>query len=85
RSGLLMLGPSGVNVGGRDRIGEGQSLIGNYSDVDMNLPFVFPEKLTYAAGDDLDIYMTTKGGGTYQDLNIGDIELGLILKIRRVE
>ena len=85
RSGLLLLGPSGVNVGGRDRIGEGQSLFGNYSDVDMNLPFVFPEKLTYAAGDDLDIYMTSAGAGSYKDLNIGDIEIALILQVRRVE
>jgi len=85
RNGLLLLGPTGINVGGRDRIGEGQSIIGNYSDVDFNFPFRFPEVLTYAAGDDLDVYLTTSGGGAYQDINIADHEIGLILQVRRVE
>lgn len=85
RNGLLLLGPSGINVGGRDRIGEGQSVIGNYSDVDFNLPFRFPLALTYLAGDDLDIYMTTAGGGAYKNINIADHEIGLILQVRRAE
>lgn len=85
RNGLLMLGPSGANVGGRDRIGEGQSLLGNYSDVDMNLPFRFAEPLTYRAGDDLDIYLTTAGAGSYKDIAIAEHEIALILKVRRGE
>lgn len=85
RNGLLHLAPSGVNVGGRDRIGEGQSLIGNYSDVDFNLPFFMPAPLTYKAGDDLDIYLTTAGGGSYQDIVVADQEIALILQARRVE
>lgn len=85
RSGLLMLGPSGTNVGGRDRIGEGQSLFGNYSDVDMNLPFIFPVALTYKGGDDLDIYITTAGAGSYKDIAVAEHEIGLILQVRRVE
>jgi hypothetical protein len=85
RNGLLFLGPSGTNVGGRDRIGEGQSLFGNYSDVDMNLPFRFVAPLTYKGGDDLDIYVTTAGAGTYQDIEVGEQEIALILKVRRAE
>lgn len=85
RNGLLMLGPSGTNVGGRDRIGEGQSLIGNYSDVDMNLPFKFAEPLTYRAGDDLDIYLTTAGAGSYKDIAVAEHEIALILQVRRGE
>lgn len=85
RNGLLLLGPSGTNVGGRDRIGEGQSFIGNYSDVDLNLPFKFPSALTFKAGDDLDIYMTTAGAGSYKDIAVGEHEIALVLSIRRVE
>ena len=85
RNGLLHLAPSGINVGGRDRIGEGQSLMGNYSDVDFNLPFFSPEPLTYKAGDDLDIYLTTTGTSTYQDMVVADQEIALILQARRVD
>lgn len=85
RNGLLMLGPSGTNVGGRDRIGEGQSLFGNYSNVDMNFPFVFTVPLCYRAGDDLDIYLTTAGAGSYKDIAIAEHEIALILQVRRVE
>lgn len=85
RNGLLILGPSGTNVGGRDRIGEGQSFFGNYSDVDMNLPLRFATPLKYSAGDDLDIYLTTAGAGTYQDIAIAEHEIALILNVRRAE
>jgi hypothetical protein len=85
RNGLLMLGPSGTNVGGRDRIGEGQSFFGNYSDVDMNLPLRFAEPLTYRAGDDLDVYLTTAGAGSYKDIAVAEHEIALILKVRRGE
>lgn len=85
RNGLLMLGPSGTNVGGRDRIGEGQSLFGNYSDVDMNLPFRFHTPLTYLAGDDLDIYITTAGAGSYKDIAVAEHEIALILRVRRTD
>lgn len=85
RNGLLMLGPSGTNVGGRDRIGEGQSLLGNYSDVDFNLPFRFVTPLPFRAGDDLDIYLTTAGAGTYQDIAIADHEIALVLSVKRGE
>ena len=85
REGLLMLGPAGVNVGARDRVGEGQSLIGNYSDVDMRLPFRLPAPLTYRAGDDLDIYLTTAGDGTYQDIAVDEHEISLIEIVRRTE
>lgn len=85
RNGLLMLGPSGANVGGRDRIGEGQSLLGNYSDADMNLPFRFSAPLVYKAGDDLDIYLTTAGAGSYKAIAVGEHEIALILQVRRGE
>ena len=85
RQGLLMLGPAGVNVGARDRVGEGQSLLGNYSDVDMRLPFRLPTPLTYLPGDDLDIYLTTDGDGTYQDIALDEHEIALVQVVRRVE
>jgi len=83
RNDLLFLGPSGVNVGSRDRVGEGWSLIGNYSNVDMRLPFVFPESLVYTSGDDLDLYVTFTGQGTYQNVTIDEHEIALIEKVIR--
>ena len=85
RNGLLLLGPAGVNVGGRDRVAEGQSIIGNYSSVDMRPGLTFPVPLTFLPGDELLIYMTTGKIGTGQDISIAGQEVGLILTVRKAE
>lgn len=85
RNGLLMLGPSGTNVGARNRVGEGHSLVGNYSDVDLRLPLEIPGGLVYAAGDELGVYLTTDGAGTPKTIDIYEGEIAFIEKISRGE
>ena len=85
RNGLLLLGPSGTNVGSRVRVGEGQSLIGNYSDVDARLPLEIPGGLSYAAGDELQVYLTTEGAGTPKQISITEGEIAFIEKVTREE
>jgi len=82
RNGLLHLGPSGANVGGRNRVGEGQSLFGNYSDVDMKSGLYFPEPLSFSAGDELLVYLTTAQNGSGQNIDIYEQEIGLIERIK---
>ena len=85
RNGLLLYGPSGTNVGARNRVGEGHSLIGNYSDVDLRLPLDIPGGLVYAAGDELGVYLTTGGAGTPKTIDIYEGEIAFIEKISREE
>ena len=85
RKGLLLLGPSGTNVGARNRVGEGHSLIGNYSDVDLRLPLDIPGGLVYAAGDELGVYLETDGAGTPKTIDIYEGEIAFIEKISRGE
>ena len=85
RNGLLMLSPTGANVGGRDLVAEGQSLIGNYSNIDMRLPFILPEPLVFSPGDELLLYLTTGKVGTGQDINIAGQEVGLIEAVKGIE
>ena len=85
RNGLLMLSPTGANIGGRDLVAEGQSLIGNYSNIDMRLPFILPEPLVFSPGDELLLYLTTGRVGTGQDINIDGQEVGLIEAVKGIE
>jgi len=85
RNGLLLLGPTGVNVGGRDRVAEGQSIIGNYSSVDMRPPLFFPEPLEFLPGDELLVYLTTEKTGAGHSISIAAQELAIIQKVERVE
>ena len=85
RNGLLLLGPSGTNVGARVRVGEGQSLIGNYSDVDARLPLEIPGGLKYAAGDELQVYLSTGGAGTPKQISITEGEIAFVEKVTREE
>ena len=85
RNGLLMLSPTGANIGGRDLVAEGQSLIGNYSNIDMRLPFILPEPLVFSPGDELLLYLTTGKVGTGQDINIAGQEVGLIEAVKGIE
>jgi len=85
RNGLLMLSPTGANIGGRDLVAEGQSLVGNYSNIDMRLPFILPEPLVFSPGDELLLYLTTGKVGTGQDINIDGQEVGLIEAVKGIE
>ena len=85
RNGLLLLGPSGTNVGSRNRVGEGRSLAGNYSDIDLRLPLNIPGGLVYGAGDELGVYLTTDGAGTPKTIDIYEGEIAFIQKVKREE
>lgn len=85
RNGLLLLGPAGANIGGRNRVGEGQSLIGNYSDIDSRLPLDIPEGLAYAAGDELQVYLTTAIAAAGKTIDIYEGEIAFIEKVSRGE
>jgi hypothetical protein len=85
RNGLLMLGPSGSNADIGDRVGEGLSVIGNYSDVDARLPLMIPEMLEYVGGDELQVYLCTEEAGSGQTIETAKGEVALIEKISREE
>ena len=63
--------------------GVGQSLIGYYSDVDQRKPYIFEEPLTFTAGEELNAYITTAVSAGSMNLTTEDLEIGLILRIRR--
>jgi len=84
RNGLLFMHPS-TNVDSNiDQTAEGFTLIGNFSAYDNNPPLMFPAPLTFQPGDELNIYLTTQGDGTYQTLAADTQEITLIEKVRRL-
>ena len=85
RRGLLFMHPSANVESNIDQTAEGFSLIGNLSAYDNNPPFMFPVPLTYLPGDELNIYLTTEGDGTYGTLEPSEQEITLINKVRRLE
>jgi len=85
RNGLLMMSQPGINAEGRDLVAEGWNLLGNYSNIDMRLPFVPAGELLFVSGDEVLLYLTTNRGGTGQSIDIYEQEIGLIQKITRVE
>ena len=81
RNGLKLKGlaPSSDGV----QIGVGYSQIGYYSDVDQRHPYFFPEPLTFQQGEELNIYITTDILAGTQNLTAEDLEIALIMKVRR--
>jgi len=77
-NGILLYAPFTEAYGDIDMVGEGYSLIGNFSDVDMKEPLIFPEPLEFPAGEELNIYLTTVKGGTGQNIAIAEHEIALI-------
>lgn len=84
RNGMLFRGGprGGVDVG--QDYGTGNSILGNYSDVDIKKPYILPKPLTFGPGEELNMYITvaqsTAAGAIPQDGS----EIGLIMKVRRV-
>ena len=85
RNGLLFLQRSPNVESNIDQTAEGFSLIGNLSEYDNNPPFMFPEGLKMVPGDELNIYLTTEGDGSYQTLEPAEQEIALIERVRRIE
>lgn len=85
RNGIIFMQRS-PNVDSQiDQTAEGFSLIGNLSEYDNNPPLMFPSPLTFVAGDELNIYLTTEAGGAGQTLEPSEQEIALICKVRRLE
>lgn len=85
RNGILFMHPSTNVESNIDQTAEGFTLIGNLSAYDNNPPLMFPAPLTYLPGDELNIYLTTEGGGTYGTIAADAQEICLIEKVRRLE
>jgi hypothetical protein len=85
RNGILFLARSATADGAQDMKAEGFTLIGNGSEYDNNPPLMFPAPLVFAAGDELNVYVTTEKGGTGQDISLEEQQICLIQKVRRVE
>ena len=81
-SGLLLWANFATALGNMDMVGEGQSIIGNYSDVDMKMPLFFPTPLVYGPGEELNIYITTVKGGNGQNIAIDEHEIALIETVK---
>ena len=84
RDGILFMDNIIDNASQIDRTADGYSLIGNLSAYDNNPPLMFPVPLTFFPGDELNIYLTTEGLGTYGTLEPSEQEITLIEKVRRV-
>lgn len=85
RNGILFLARSATADGAQDMKAEGFTLIGNFSEYDNNPPLLFPTPLVFAAGDELNVYVTTVKGGSGQDISTAAQEICLIEKVKRVE
>jgi hypothetical protein len=64
--------------------GLGSSKIGNYSDVDIKKPFMLPTPITFGAGEELNMYITSEVETAANSIPQLGAEIGLIMKIRRV-
>lgn len=84
RNGLLFMHPSTTVDSGIDQTAEGFTLIGNLSAYDNNPPLMFPTPLSFLPGEELNIYLTTEGGGSYGTIAADAQEIALIEKVRRL-
>jgi hypothetical protein len=84
RNGIPHVGLFAPDVANLVSIGEGKSLFGNYSTVDAQEPFLFPEPLKFAEGDELNIYLSTVLVSTGGSISAARAEIGAIMKSRRV-
>ncbi|MBA7609458.1 hypothetical protein ES703_16649 [subsurface metagenome] len=62
-------------------VGEGTSVGGNYSDIDMKYPFLFDPPLLFPQGQELTIYWKCGITGAGTDISTELQEIGLILKM----
>ncbi|MBA7496162.1 hypothetical protein ES702_06760 [subsurface metagenome] len=84
RNGIIFLHRS-PNVDSQiDQTAEGFTLIGNLSEYDNNPPLMFPVPLTFVAGDELNVYLTTVKTGDGREISQTATELALIQKVRRL-
>lgn len=84
RNGLMFRG-SGPDVADVvTSYGLGSSKTGNYSDADIKKPFMLPKPITFGAGEELNMYITSAIVTNAASIPQLGAEIGLIMKIRRV-
>jgi len=66
-----------------DRIGEGLSIVGNFTDLDYRPPLFFPEPLVFEQGQELTVYWTTTKGGSGANISAALQEVGFICRLVR--
>lgn len=77
-NGLLLYAPFTEAYGDIDMVGEGQSIIGGHSDVDLATPLIFPVALVYGPGEELNVYLSTEKGAAGQDIDTAEQEVAFI-------
>lgn len=85
KNGLFMRGVIGTTDAAAI-IGKGISMLGNYSDKDNRPPLLFDPTITFVAGEELGLYLSTVAGAgrSASTLAAVDTEICLIEKIRKV-
>ncbi|MBA7483573.1 hypothetical protein ES707_19088 [subsurface metagenome] len=81
RQGLLYYSTAGVPHMTLDTIGEGTSLGGNLSDIDVKNPFRFDPPIIFSQGEELTIAWKCGIVGTGTAISLALQEIGLILKM----
>lgn len=84
RNGLLMMALFTTALGNMDMVAEGQSMIGNFSDVDNKPPLFFPTPMEFLAGQELNVYLNCVKANSGQNIAIDEHEICIIEKVRKV-
>jgi len=84
RNGLLFRGYYSGAQHTVNSYGVGNSVIGNYSTVDIKKPYILPTPMTFGPGEELNAYISVAEDGTTAQIDQAGAEVGFILKIRRV-
>jgi len=85
KNGLILNGIIGT-VGAGAEIARGVSLIGNYTDLDIKPPFMFPEALVLNEGEELNVYLTVAAGAAVaaSTIPLVESEIGLIMTVEKL-
>ncbi len=84
RNGLLMRGWVSAGTIAENNYGEGNSLVGNYSTVDMKKPYMLPKPITFGAGEELNVFILSDIVTAASIIAQAGTEVGFILNVRRV-
>ncbi|MBA7642677.1 hypothetical protein ES703_50381 [subsurface metagenome] len=84
RQGLLYYSTAGIPHMTLDTVGEGTSVGGNLSDIDVKDPFLFDPPLIFSQGEELTIAWKCGIIGTGTAISLALQEIGLILKMTPV-
>lgn len=84
RNGLLMYVPGYHAALAADYVGEGISVVGNYSDRDGRLPMMFDPALLFIGGDRLTVQLNTVIEGTGSTISLLEQQVAFIIRTTRL-